>query len=226
MAEYRKICPICLKEFIAKRKNIICCCQLCASTRWKRNNKEKDYAISKKWHQEHNDRKAISNKKYSTKNKEKLRKYNADYYNKNKEKFKKYYRERYHIRKNDIEHKLKINISAYIRIKLKRNKNFTTFKFLDYNPRELKNNLESKFKDGMTWDNYGVFGWHIDHIRPTASFIFLKENGELDLEQIKECWSLDNLQPLWAKENISKGSKFTIKDKTFKFRKGKKYDTY
>jgi len=26
----------------------------------------------------------------------------------------------------------------------------------------------------------------------------------------KECWSLENLQPLWHKENISKGAKYEM----------------
>ena len=67
---------------------------------------------------------------------------------------------------------------------------------------ELFKYLESKFIEDMTWDNYGK--WHIDHIRPCASFNL--ENSE---EQI-ECFHYTNLQPLWAKDNISKGSKYFL----------------
>ena len=55
----------------------------------------------------------------------------------------------------------------------------------------------------MSWDNYGRNGWEIDHIKPISSFNF---NSYKDKE-FKECWSLENLQPLWAEENIRKSNK-------------------
>ena len=63
----------------------------------------------------------------------------------------------------------------------------------------LRTHLESQFTLGMTWENYGQ--WHIDHIRPCASFDLS------DLEQQKECFHYTNLQPLWAEENIKKGAR-------------------
>ena len=67
---------------------------------------------------------------------------------------------------------------------------------------QLKDYLESKFQDGMSWDNYGKYGWHVDHIRPCASFDLS------DSEQQEECFHYKNLQPLWAKDNLSKGSHY------------------
>ena len=64
----------------------------------------------------------------------------------------------------------------------------------------LIQHLESQFVNGMTWDNYGQ--WHIDHIRPCASFDLTDETQRL------ECFNYKNLQPLWAFDNISKGDKF------------------
>ena len=61
----------------------------------------------------------------------------------------------------------------------------------------LMTHIESKFTDGMSWDNYG--NWHIDHVLPCASFDL--ENSE---EQ-KKCFHWSNLQPLWAADNIRKG---------------------
>jgi|688.fasta_scaffold553745_2 hypothetical protein len=60
--------------------------------------------------------------------------------------------------------------------------------------------LESTFKPGMTKENHGL--WHIDHIRPCASFDLSKPE-----EQLK-CFHYTNLQALWAHENLSKGSKY------------------
>lgn len=66
----------------------------------------------------------------------------------------------------------------------------------------LKEHLEKQFKDGMTWKNHGQ--WHIDHIVPCVSFNLLLE------EEQKKCFHYTNLQPLWAKENLSKGGKITM----------------
>ena len=59
--------------------------------------------------------------------------------------------------------------------------------------------LEAKFTEGMTWQNHGE--WHIDHITPCAKFNLLDE------EEQKKCFHYTNLQPLWAKDNLIKGSK-------------------
>ena len=61
--------------------------------------------------------------------------------------------------------------------------------------------LESQFLPGMTWENHGLDGWHIDHIKPCASFDLT------DPEQQKACFHYTNLQPLWATDNLSKGKK-------------------
>jgi hypothetical protein len=53
----------------------------------------------------------------------------------------------------------------------------------------------------MSWENHGE--WHIDHIRPCASFSDLTQ-----LEQQKQCCHYTNLQPLWAIDNILKSDKW------------------
>ena len=74
-------------------------------------------------------------------------------------------------------------------------------KRLGFSVEEFKKHMESKFKDDMSWDNYGK--WHVDHIVPVSSFCF-DSYGHPDF---KKCWSLSNVQPLWARENMKKGSK-------------------
>jgi len=54
----------------------------------------------------------------------------------------------------------------------------------------------------MTWDNYGT--WHIDHIRPDSWFHYDSVNHE----DFKKSWMLDNLQPLWAKDNLMKSNNY------------------
>lgn len=65
----------------------------------------------------------------------------------------------------------------------------------------LRSHLEIQFLPGMSWINHSVKGWHIDHIIPCSSFDLT------DPEQQKACFHWSNLQPLWAFDNLSKGSK-------------------
>lgn len=74
------------------------------------------------------------------------------------------------------------------------------FSRLGFSRADLIAHLEQRFADGMTWRNYGA--WHVDHIRPCASF------NQADPAQFAECWSLGNLQPLWASENVRKGAAY------------------
>jgi len=69
---------------------------------------------------------------------------------------------------------------------------------------ELVAHIESLWLDGMSWDNYGYRGWHIDHIRPLALFD-LTDRG-----QFLAAVHYSNLQPLWAEDNLKKGKKGTL----------------
>lgn len=66
---------------------------------------------------------------------------------------------------------------------------------------ELRRHLESLWQPGMTWENYGFDGWHIDHKQPCASFDMSNESDR------RQCFHYSNLQPLWAKQNFDKGTR-------------------
>lgn len=80
-------------------------------------------------------------------------------------------------------------------------KDKTTMEFLGCTRDELIKHLESLFQPGMNWDNYGLHGWHVDHVRPCASFDFTNP------KDIAECFHFSNLQPLWCLDNIRKSDK-------------------
>jgi len=105
-------------------------------------------------------------------------------------------------RKNDPLFKLKSslrrNTSEIFRGKIHKR----TLELLGCSFEEAKKHLESLFKCDMNWDNYGFYGWHIDHIIPLAS---AKTQEELE----KLC-HYTNLQPLWAKENLIKSDKMPL----------------
>ena len=105
-------------------------------------------------------------------------------------------------RKDDINYRIKESLSCRIRNAIHRSKSKkaqNTLFLIGCDISELKSYLESKFKEGMTWKNYGE--WHIDHIIPCRSFDLSNEE-----EQIK-CFHYTNLQPLWRNENTTKSDK-------------------
>jgi hypothetical protein len=73
---------------------------------------------------------------------------------------------------------------------------------LGYGPKELRAHIERQFYGGMSWGNYG--DWHIDHITPKSSFDLS------DPDEIRACWALPNLRPLWGRDNIRKGAKIEV----------------
>jgi len=81
------------------------------------------------------------------------------------------------------------------------------FDMLGFSVDQLEKHLESKFEPGMTWENIGE--WHIDHIKPDSWFNY----SSVEDQEFKDCWSLNNLQPMWKLENISKNNRFSGKSK-------------
>jgi len=100
----------------------------------------------------------------------------------------------------------KIRIMESIRVRTnkafksqKTNKNNHTIDLLGCTNEEYTQHIKTNFQKGMTLNNYGE--WHIDHIIPLSSFNLTKEE-----EQLK-AFHYTNTQPLWAKDNLSKGAK-------------------
>lgn len=73
-----------------------------------------------------------------------------------------------------------------------------------YTLGDLTAHLERQFGKGMSWANYGQ--WHIDHIRPVASFTF----STAEDDDFKACWALTNLRPLWKAENLAKSDTLVL----------------
>ena len=76
---------------------------------------------------------------------------------------------------------------------------------VNYSIKELMAHLESQFYKGMAWDNYGKY-WHIDHIMPKSMF----QVERLGDDEFIACWSLSNLRPLLAVDNLKKHSKIVF----------------
>lgn len=146
------------------------------------------------------------------------KKYCQDYYLHNKNEYLKYQRiyrnnHKQKIRKRDNKYKenrLSTDINFRILHNLRRrlnhalhgkNKSQTTMTLLGCTIPKLINHLESQFKSGMSWQNYGYRGWHVDHIKPCVYFDLSKSSEQ------KICFNYKNLQPLWMQENLIKKDK-------------------
>ena len=137
-------------------------------------------------------------KVYREVNKDRIKEQEKIYRKSNKDKINKRDRER---KNTNIQFKLSKGLRTRLWSAIKDNqKTGSAVKDLGCSIDELKSYLESKFLPGMNWDNYGLYGWHIDHIKPLASF------NLSDRKQLLEACHYTNLQPLWANENLSKGS--------------------
>jgi len=137
-------------------------------------------------------------KEYRKNNKEKILEKQKEYYENNKEKISEYQRER---RQNDPVFRMIDNYRRRTRKAYTEGiKSKGTMELLGCTGIELKEYLEKQFQPGMTHENYGE--WHIDHIRPIASFDLS------DPKQEQACFHYTNLQPLWAQHNLSKGAKY------------------
>lgn len=193
-------------------------CQKIDTKIYKSKNKEKIKESSKQYFIKNSDRIMKVHDEYRTNNIEKIKERQKKYYKNNKTKYilqQQIYREnnrekvnenkrRYQSqrRESDYLYKLTENMRCrvrdYMKIKniTKRNK---TFEIVGCTPKELSQYIELQFTDIMSWDNYGKFGWHIDHIIPLDS-------AKTEEELYKLC-HYTNLQPLWWNENLSKGPK-------------------
>lgn len=121
------------------------------------------------------------------------------------DKFKKYQRsyERNKYKNNESRRK-QLLVRASIRWALngKVQNPITAEKYLGTKISDYKNYLESMFKYGMSWSNYGKGGWVIDHIKPLCLFDFNNE------EDVLKAFHYTNTQPLWWAENSKKWKRY------------------
>ena len=172
-----------------KKDGLSTICKVCRKKKYQENReyeiqRAKDY--QKKNREEVLRKKLIHAKKYFVKNHENIKKYQKNY--------------KSNRRKNDALFKMSDGLRTRIYFFLKKrqiSKKNTTFDLVGCTPQELKIHLEEKFQSGMSWENQGK--WHIDHKIPLSS-------AKTEEELYKLC-HFTNLQPLWATENIKKGSK-------------------
>lgn len=165
--------------------------------RWYEDNKDKSLAQQRDRYEKNKSEILRRNKAYRDKNREKLSKGWLRWAKENPEKLR-YIQKRY-------EAKPRYKMARFMRNSLYRilmgdSKNSASSSILGYSASELRLHIEKQFMAGMSWENYGDV-WHIDHIIPVSKLL---SDGE-DSPKAINC--LSNLRPIYAKENLRKGSK-------------------
>ena len=170
----------------------------------KKNEKQKIYRKENKekvadYYKTNKDKIRSKQKIYNQVNKNKLQEYFKKYFQQNKFKVYNYINNRL---KTDPQYKLSLSLRRRLRCALKGNyRSGSAVKDLGCSIEEFKKYIESKFQDGMSWNDWNYEGWHIDHIKPLSSFDLTDRN------QLLQACHYTNLQPLWAKDNMAKSDK-------------------
>lgn len=152
---------------------------------------------NKKSNLKHKDRVKKTHDNWVKNNRKRSNEIKANYRKRNYEKCSEYNRNYMKEKRKDPYFRLCKNISKALWAWLNGLKSFRHWEdIVKYSCEELMIHLESKFRDGMTWENYGPY-WHVDHIKPLSL-----------CTDLNEAWALSNLQPLLREENLSKGNRY------------------
>lgn len=111
--------------------------------------------------------------------------------------------------RNNVQRRISILLRNSVRWALRRNgkvnkRSSRVTSLLGCSIDSFRIYIESKFEPGMSWDNHGRTGWHLDHIIPCSLFDLS------DPVHQRYCFHFSNLQPLWAHENCSKKDKLVL----------------
>lgn len=197
-----KTCSKCLVEkplddfYPRQRKCKKCCIQ--SQREWSLAHPEKVKGYFEKFKKEKLDQYKRSKRKYFEKNRKIISEKSNEWKKAHRDHWNKYVRS---YKQKNPNYKISEILRTRMRTALNQNKKCdTTRNLLGCDYRYFREYLESKFQKGMTWGNYGYYGWHIDHIIPCAKFDLS------DPDEQKKCFHYTNLQPLWATDNLHKYS--------------------
>jgi len=137
---------------------------------------------------------------------DKAKQYRKKYVAENLDWWRKYEREyRYNRRREDMFFKIKGNLSGRLSDLInKRNLSINTLELIGCDRETFLSYIEKQFTEGMTWKNYGLKGWHVDHILPLSSFDLTME------DEVRKACHYTNLQPLWWQDILEKSNKVSI----------------
>lgn len=161
-------------------------------------------ANRKAWYEKNKDKVKDYQENYERENKDQVRERSKAWRDKNRDHLLSKRRE-YHAKRYNTDPCYSVNhkVRSMLRRVLKatgKPKDFCTFEKIGYTSSDLMQRMEVQFKDGMNWANFGE--WEIDHKIPIALMV---KKGEFRPQIIN---ALSNLQPMWMKDNRSKGARY------------------
>lgn len=200
----KNICLDCNKVYQANYRKLNRDKILYQMSQWRLNNADHSRSKKDRWWIENRDVSLARRRKYYHDNKEAISKKNKEKRHINKDVIRPIInKKRKEKRNTDIQYKLQHNLRSRLNISIRNKvKTGSAISDLGCSIQELKIYLESLFQAGMSWDNWGIYGWHIDHIKPISLFDLTNP------EQVKEACNYKNLQPLWAIDNIKKSNNY------------------
>lgn len=155
--------------------------------RWYRDNAEYKKNYRKEHYQSKTNQCQNASKRWRQNNPERVRAQKRDYFNRTKD-----------VLQVKLSHRLRNRLLKALRNGAKTG---SGVRDLGCTLEEFQVYIEGKFSPGMTWANWSHKGWHLDHIQPLASFDLTVR------EQYLHAAHYTNYQPLWAKDNLSKGAR-------------------
>jgi hypothetical protein len=162
------------------------CCRIITATRWQQTNKEAANQAAARYRASEKGKETLAT--WTGANTERIREVGAA-------------RERRY-RRDKTNRAIAAAIGCQLRAVLKgRVKSSSATKLLGCTIADLRNHIERQWLPGMSWENWSREGWHIDHIIPCSSFDLSQEEDQY------KCFHFSNLQPLWAADNMKKGTK-------------------
>ncbi len=177
-------------------------CKKCVNNRskaWRENNVDRCSDVRKLHYQKNIDKMRSEKRTYILNHKEDKIQYDIEYRRMKKVEIATYKKEWAKKNKDNPQYKIRRNIRRRMHHALMgKNKSANTMELLGCSIEEFKTYLESLWSSEMTWDNYGVNGWHIDHIKECYTFDLS------DPSQQRKCFHFSNQRPLWAKDNLSR----------------------
>ena len=205
-------CKYCQKDYYKENKESV----LNYRKQYYKKNKEVIIEKNKQYYQENEAHLMERSKQWRKKNKEAIAERNKQWYMDNREVILEKNRKAvatpaYRKKRNENARKRRANDPLFRMIHNLRaglwqamagtQKTKKTMELLGCSQEYLRDHLSAQFTEGMTLENYGLKGWHIDHIQPVDDF------DHNDPEQVAVCWHYTNLQPMWWRDNIIKSNK-------------------
>lgn len=159
-------------------------CHRIYSARWRANNKEVHGRYNREWGKRNKQAKRQAHIRWAEKNPERVRELRRIYWCRHRKTI-----------MGNLNNRMSCGIHSCIK---QGKKGYKWESLVGYSVEDLKQHLEGLFRPGMSWENAGE--WHIDHKLPLKAFSFETP----DDEGFKKAWALENLQPLWAVDNVKK----------------------